>query len=490
MFCREVFVLLEESKFEVVLGEVRQRIASLARSFVSTNIVEESFNELQSRQGTNKRKEISRRTRWSTLRASNLLEEYDRPPPARTAASDSSAAKSLPNELFESKLADYCQGAAELMTISTAKGWAHLGPEAWNNLPLLLERFMVVGADTKALKSSWLSLALQEGCALKRADSDTAYLILKVTPWGALLWPLVRDDRTRTLTPQSASSAARPLQVHVPTDPDKYKVCHLRAIPQCSHRKYLHHVKAQMSGIKLTVVGAPSPLLTFAAHSCFRGLDVPHLRALHVQLIGGSAADRPSTERELLKCLLRHILPAASDEEIDRLLSLRKSAQCEQDVCSTVLNDEGMKAALENCVDEDGHSEFKRVMANLKVAASAAKPQSSSSAPRAAASSSSTAKPAVRPRPKKFPDARSCTPSWARQFLPQATGANLCIDEVRHMRWVAEYRNKKDPPRSHTATFGDETCVSRRQALLKALRWQWSVPTAEIGEQCPWDLSS
>lgn len=92
----------------------------MARCFVATSIVEESFNDLQGRQNTNTQKDIARWARWSALRTSNLLEEYDRVSPACTSASDAAAAKSLPNELFESKLADYCKSAEELVAISTA----------------------------------------------------------------------------------------------------------------------------------------------------------------------------------------------------------------------------------------------------------------------------------------------------------------------------------------------------------------------------------
>lgn len=75
-----------------------------------------------------------------------------------------------------------------------------MSPEAWDVLPLELGRFMDVGADPQTLESSWLALALQEGVALKRRDWSDARLVLKATSWGALVWPLLRDNRGRTFT--------------------------------------------------------------------------------------------------------------------------------------------------------------------------------------------------------------------------------------------------------------------------------------------------
>lgn len=180
-----------------------------------------------------------------------------------------------------------------------------------------------------------------------------------------------------------------------------------------------------------------------------------------------AAAPRQSRpDLHLIKALLSHILPKADEHEIERILASRNAASAEDEVCQSVLNDPNIDDALGKCVDECDHSEFKRIIATMKVPSTWAKPKPAASASSAASGSAPERWSTARLRPKRFPDARSCTPAWARQFVPQTPGASVVIDEVRHMRWVAEYRNKKGPPRSHSATFGDESCVTRRKPYV------------------------
>lgn len=220
-----------------------------------------------------------------------------------------------------------------------------------------------------------------------------------------------------------------------------------------------------------------------AAERGFSGLSVPHLKEMAAELWAEGGTGKPPTEKPLVMYLLRMFIKNKTQEEYDALYALRSKS-------SNLM--ETQTRLGEKIIDDLGHEVIDE--GDKKEIAAAAEEcrqlSGISGSGRGGAASSSGQQPdAVGPRPRRTLPAKSHIDlAEARKLLPRAKGCGLTLDVIRHYRWSVEYQTKPEAPKHCSKAFGDESVITRRDALVYVLEWVWGVHTRLTGEPCPWDL--
>jgi hypothetical protein len=222
-----------------------------------------------------------------------------------------------------------------------------------------------------------------------------------------------------------------------------------------------------------------------AARRAFLPLTMQHMADLADSMGVPLPSPRPVTEKGWTSLLVNHFLPSLSQAERDKIIEKRGNRQYKQH--ETVLDNAGNMDVVEGIVDESDMPKFAAVSKARQLASA-----KSASRPGAGAPSSSAAgqtpKAQVVQTFVPIPGVKSCTPEWAKRYIPQVPGCSISLDDRRHNRWSVQYKEKPGPPFHHTKAYGNEATVSRRAALIHCLKWVWGVHTDMTGQPCPWLL--
>jgi hypothetical protein len=235
-------------------------------------------------------------------------------------------------------------------------------------------------------------------------------------------------------------------------------------------------------GCVATLVGQPIDLRRFAAERAFTGMTVPMLTdLLRISLPIEQALTRlPTTEKPIVMMLLAIFLPEKTPAELELLYLLRREKN-KADKLVSLIDEEFLEMCGPEVFDEEDLPEIKF---------HAKRPSTPSDVTEPPERSAPAAKGEPKPRKKQprrdLPHKTIITDVWARAFIPKTKGSTLTIDLIRHYRWIVEYTQKPDRPRSFSKVFGDESAISKRDALLHVLQWVWDVHTSITGEVCPW----
>lgn len=176
-WCRELLVVLSEHKFNQVPAWVRDAyLLPWARGFHGANITEDAFQLLRRSEAVAETGRLGRLQRWCRLGHSELLQDYDRPPPPMT----SSTRQALPSSTFFSKRLFQASACATTLTEGEVKqilrGARTPSPESFSELHF-----------------AWLA-ALQVASNVEQgAHLETPLLGRRLGlagDWGFLLWQL------------------------------------------------------------------------------------------------------------------------------------------------------------------------------------------------------------------------------------------------------------------------------------------------------------
>ena len=326
---------------------------------------------------------------------------------------------------------------------------------------------------------------------MSRERKECGWLVLHVTPWGAICWPLLQYKRGEwgwfdlvPITPENK----QPWDIICVTDLATWKCCPCKPTPPVS-QVVLDH-KGPPGGI---VARRGDDRFSIHRHACrqgFQGLTVPRLEKLRDLL--AVPGPRSTTEKDLVVGIAKHLFNGITDDELKDILTKRKtSTPTDLDQSSVLFSEEG-EAAAADLLDSDDvevflHTYVREIKAKVAKHGAPAKPASPApaAAPRA---EPPEAPPQRKPRvPLQEGREGSIDLEEARLFVPERF--RLSVDRRLHFRWVIERLDK--PPTGDkmqmvkTKAFGDCSVVSEFDALLVVLRWAW-IEKKDV--DCPWDL--
>lgn len=476
-----LLALLSEVDFTTVLPEVAFQVRQFARSLPATHINEDAFGVLQEASRQSPNKQLAPQSQWHRLATSRLAAEYDRPPPIVTEAAKSCACTGkIPKTIFNPDSMDFSMTMEQLPKV--LEGYTSPSPERAATIPMCLQ--CCLSLPWAGVKVAWLSLLMKIGCVVVESSSPKSpFMVLHATRWGCMLWPLQglrsADGTRRLVFVQPVEENRNPWVFRCVSDIEQWTMVDVKVVPPACQKE-----SEKSRGLIVDLAHRPLPLLKCAARHCFPNMLVAHLKKLmpiaKVEALTGGR--RAMTEADICKRLLETILPEESPEGIKHILAKRLSPE----KLTSVLFDEDNLGHVENCVDEFDRQEFEEAKHQH---AKAKKKHSTASAPSGApraeggpsASSSGQSRPKISLKGSKTPDA-------ARAFIPQVAGCSVREDTVRHMRWSITYTGKPEPPFSISRSYGDQSVLSREDALKYCLRvvWQWHADIT--GAPCPFDL--
>jgi hypothetical protein len=184
-----------------------------------------------------------------------------------------------------------------------------------------------------------------------------------------------------------------------------------------------------------------------------------------------------------LKLILTHLFPSMSQEELNKIMTMRSQTQIPHVYESVLLQGNNVDFVGEG-FDEGDASLAKSDIEKSKKKHTSGPPDGDAkvSASAGSASSGSGSKPR-----KKVSIKGGCTPAWAKEFLPSVKGTWIKFDDVRHFRWQAGYPRSKIP-RSTSVTFGNGEVITQDLACIGTLEQVWEIHFEETQEECPYDF--
>eukprot|EP00971_Amphidinium_carterae_P338484 6475845-Amphidinium_carterae.1 len=468
---REIAIDLWEHNFTRVTPFAQNALLECFSGMFSTNIIEDSFNRLKRLASQAPNKKIRRQRRYHGLQASGLQDEYGAPAPGRT--SESASSSSLPKNLFEPNTETFSLGESALHDF-LASSWVAPSPQRYGVVPMALQ-CSHQQREWGLVRKSWLSLLLEEGCVAVNGTSGTkAMLVLKVTKFGAIVWPLKQVmTGVKLHFAFEAPCAGNPLPwslVHV-SNLEDWKAARVRVLPPASQSD---DVRAAVGCIRLELAAKTMRLSLFASQRCFKGLQVPQLKMLWKE-IGCPLCDetgrKPTTEHDLCRVCTKHLQPELTDEQLSEVMAQRFKPK----ETSTLLFDEKNLEMVGPILDQaDQHDlEEARKAHSKKVA----KP-SGTRKTRSEGTSSGSAVPAAERATVSLTGGH--TPEEVKQYLPK--NFRIALDDVRHKRWQIEDVLRRSSPFSYSKSYGDESVVSKNQALRMVLNTAWERHKGFTGE--------
>ena len=225
----------------------------------------------------------------------------------------------------------------------------------------------------------------------------------------------------------------------------------------------------------VTEGGGPRPVLEHAARQGFRHMNSSHLDKLMSKLgLRFPSGSRPTRIADMVRTLVRRMLPTATDEEVEQCLAQRP----QKFTYKTSLQDPANLQHIEHAIDEDDLVAIKESVQREKkaqVAAKATRDPETAIAPTHgvgdAIGKGAGKEWQVRPCPSGPEDMDVAT---ARSYLPTVAGIALTKDVKRFSRWSL-YFPKDSPPYYCTKAWGARTGLSVRAALRVVLKqaWEW-----------------
>eukprot|EP00971_Amphidinium_carterae_P339383 6477153-Amphidinium_carterae.1 len=479
VWVREVATQLWESNFDSVPTETEEALhMCFFGGVVSTNIIEDSFNELKRLGSQSANRKLRRQRRYHGLQCCTLQSDYDLPAPPPSVQQPTTT--SLPSNIFEGDVKTFSMEKSFLDEFM-ASSWQSPSPGKWSLIPMALQAYFQQN-DWQLLQNNWMTLLLDEGCLLVHHAAPTkGKLVLKVTKYGALTWPLERTTQgsEEYYVPQLQTSGKPLWSFEFVNNLQDWKATTLVPMPPCSQP--LHEGLA--CGIKLRLSSKCVRLAVFAAESCFKNLLVPHLRSLW-QSLGRPLADTsdkpPKTEQDFCQALLEAVLPKNSTEERAAILA-KRCRLADATASSSVLFEGDNLEMIAGVLDESDKVEFE----DSKSKHQKSKGNSTSSKGMSDGLQVADAKNLVK---KKISLKGGHTPESVKKFLPR--NFRIALDSNRHRRWQMEDVLKRGKPSSYSKAYGDESVVTRQEALYMVLEKAWEWHTHHTGELCPWSFAT
>eukprot|EP00971_Amphidinium_carterae_P333548 6468332-Amphidinium_carterae.2 len=442
---REICMDLWEHNFEVTTPFVREALLDCFSGMFSTNIVEDSFNRLKRLASQAPNKKLRRQRRYHGLQASGLQDEYGAPQPSNPPMNMS--ASTLPSNLFEPNTQTFTLEESGLQDFMKSS-WVAPSPQRYGLVPMALQ-CCLHHSDWEEVRKSWMTLLLEEGCvAVNSGNATQAMLVLKVSKWGAILWPLKQIDGGGNLhfaVESPCTSNPLPWRVAFVSNLEDWKAARVKVLPPAA--------QSDLDG---------------SGMGCIR-LDWMQslFDCLPLQLIAASRACRedtnrkPTTEHDLCRVCLAHLLAHHTEQQLTEIMARRFKPK----ETHSVLFDEKNLEMVGPVLDEADHHDFDE-----------ARKAHSKRLGKASGASQS----------KAFGGASGST----------VAGAPRSRDYLSHRRAHSRRGQKiedvlrRSSPFSYSKSYGDESVVSKTQALRMVLAKAWERHKGFTGETCPFSFDA
>ena len=491
---RELFITLQENDWE--LNEcLLQRLRMLFGSMIHSKMAEELFNYLENYTRKSKSKMEGRLVRWRHATESPILGRWGYTQAPRTAFTDAQAPKVLPKAVFFGDSSDFSLGKDVLGTLSK-NDWPSPSPASFALHALATQAMLVCSDDLFKLKKCWMSrLATQGMIIYKPHQQGTMGIVIHTSQFGCLCWPCkcfkktIGDKVVKMYQPQTVNQN---LWFEAITDPRSWRAirCKVRSPLAGSSLPQEH----RLVGIYLEALDR-GPLIEVSALGVFENMLLPHLTALMGELKCAWTGRKPTTTTGVLQCLLRHVLPSYTSEQIDELIESRGRSKAR--VADTILTEPGncdLAAAFLERDDVDALREGARRKTIEKERRPATIqptiPQPASSIAASPSSSSGSSGSGATP-----PPARKCRqnildidwdnlhPGIVRDRMPAVPGLTV----EREFRWSTRWRvfyPREQLPKSFSKIYSDK--AGEVASVRACIRWAWEVHVLETGEEPPY----
>ena len=181
--------------------------------------------------------------------------------------------------------------------------------------------------------------------------------------------------------------------------------------------------------------------------------------------------------------LIKKFLPDSTDAQVKQFLELRhQQHHCRHARVVDQDNVEKLDGLLDDCLEKEAEENIKAPAAK-KSKEKGHSTDGGAGGSSSAAASSAAAGPAA---PRALP--AMTTREAVLECLPQAKGCMISIHTNR--AWQVKYSMKKDPPRSHLATWDVSDPEGPQKCAVECIRWAWAAhKELNPDVDCPWDLS-
>ena len=191
----------------------------------------------------------------------------------------------------------------------------------------------------------------------------------------------------------------------------------------------------------------------------------------------------PTTGDGLATLLIKKYLPDSTEDHVNKFLELRhQQHHCRHATVVDKDNVDQLDGLLSECLEKEAEETIKAPGAGK------GKQQAHSTDGGAGAGSSAAAPSAGQQSARRALPANMTTREAVQECLPEAKGCTVSIHTGK--AWQVKYSLKKDPPRSHLATWDASDPDGPQKCAVECIRWAWGAHT-ELNPDvdCPWDLT-
>ena len=190
VWVRSLLVRLSEYSFKIIPASLQAELVACFNGVMTTDLVENGFRVLRGVVSNNPRGDCGRSTRWSSLRHSPLLQDFDRRPMPETAASTATAkTRRIPPTAYDADVRDFSLGGmASLNELTADAVWTSPTAPLWRSQGFAIEAMLATrDQGLQTLHKCWSSLLLPSPRGVTFRRPVTHWLVLYTTRWGCVL---------------------------------------------------------------------------------------------------------------------------------------------------------------------------------------------------------------------------------------------------------------------------------------------------------------
>jgi hypothetical protein len=466
-----------------VPGFLLADVEAWARSWLSSEISENGFRVLRKAAQAGENGAISRQNRWARLLHSDVLKEHRRPTvPVTQEAREAAMGKKLSDDCFHCEYVDeLCLPKEHFDSIRTDRTTTPImNPQQFHTCGLRFQALLSRGSY-QSLSKCWMSSLLQPGTVIRKVSTRTYGLVVESSEYYGLAWAMNFvhiGARICTIVPTSQSSVDPRIMLHVDKlDAAEWQVLLVEGVSPASVCRMLETEGRYELCYRLKL--GQLSLQKAAALNAFDGMTVPLLELLYREL--EVPPPRPSRELDLVKTLIKFIIPDISDELLAEIMS-RRQGKARSKYESVLEDDDNMELAKEAIPPED--------FDDVDTAAKRNKKAGPNEGP--SGSSASGLGPAERLRVPSAADRPAFDDRVplliAQTLIPDVIGCKVTLDDSFHFRWKISYPTGIPGDSMKTAVWTHER--NSVQALQLCLEWTWGHHFRLTGQKCPFRIES
>ena len=359
----------EANDFEFVPKTVRRDITEFAESFSSTWVIELGVGQAKKTQEQSPNDNAGQREVWASLVGSGLLEEHDHKQPTITnEVKDHANGRSL-KKAFDPDPEASCFDEEDLRGIAS-DNWYCPQPEGFRHIGVYTELALQIGTQTKLVEKTWMALFMTPFTIVQKRGATESFIVCHVNHRAVVAWRLqpricnLSDGTSFRWLELSRSGEEACFKVLLVTDHREWRASMALGLSQKHIEKLFVGVPMHRwpNGGAIVCSGGFVDLDQLAASHGFVKMTIPHMKnAIEDYGIKHPHKKAPKTADQHVECLLRHIKSPLSDDELARVLALRKSRAAKEAAASVdgtmnFLHGNNLKI-MKDLVDEDEYKQ-------------------------------------------------------------------------------------------------------------------------------------